>query len=87
MGERGQIVIPREAREELYCIEWFLSSLGISGGRANKRISPSWRLKAKIKALYRKQVTYFTKTAMDMGELIIKLGQYVVRRWIFSQRK
>ncbi|WP_310829015.1 ABC1 kinase family protein [Paenibacillus pedocola] len=35
------------------------------------------RLEAKTKALYRKQATYFTKTAMDMGGLIIKLGQHV----------
>ncbi|MGN7764406.1 ABC1 kinase family protein [Paenibacillus sp. 22594] len=35
------------------------------------------RFEAKTKALYRKQATYFTKTAMDMGGLIIKLGQHV----------
>lgn len=35
------------------------------------------RLEAKTKALYRKQAMYFTKTAMDMGGLIIKLGQHV----------
>lgn len=35
------------------------------------------RLEAKTKALYRKQATYFTKTAMGMGGLIIKLGQHV----------
>lgn len=37
----------------------------------------SRRLEAKTKALYRKQAAYFTKTAMDMGGLIIKLGQHV----------
>ncbi|QSF42822.1 ABC1 kinase family protein [Paenibacillus tianjinensis] len=35
------------------------------------------RFEAKTKALYRKLATYFTKTAMDMGGLIIKLGQHV----------
>ncbi len=35
------------------------------------------RLEVKTKALYRKQATYFTKTAMEMGGLIIKLGQHV----------
>lgn len=35
------------------------------------------RLEAKTKALYRKHAAYFTKTAMDMGGLIIKLGQHV----------
>ncbi len=35
------------------------------------------RFEAKTKALYQKQATYFTKTAMDMGGLIIKLGQHV----------
>ncbi|WP_209444157.1 ABC1 kinase family protein, partial [Paenibacillus ihuae] len=35
------------------------------------------RLEAKTKALYRKQAAFFTKTAMDMGGLIIKLGQHV----------
>ncbi|WP_339320299.1 AarF/ABC1/UbiB kinase family protein [Paenibacillus sp. FSL R10-2734] len=35
------------------------------------------RFEAKTKALYRKQATYFTNTAMDMGGLIIKLGQHV----------
>lgn len=35
------------------------------------------RLEAKQKAFYRKQAAYFTKTAMDMGGLIIKLGQHV----------
>lgn len=35
------------------------------------------RLELKTKALYRKLATYFTTTAMDMGGLIIKLGQHV----------
>ncbi|MHA6530070.1 ABC1 kinase family protein [Paenibacillus sp. BAC0078] len=35
------------------------------------------RLEAKTKAFYQKQAAYFTKTAMDMGGLIIKLGQHV----------
>ncbi|WP_052087906.1 ABC1 kinase family protein [Paenibacillus wynnii] len=42
-----------------------------------KNFIPSRRLEAKTKAIYRKQATYFTKTAMDMGGLIIKLGQHV----------
>lgn len=42
-----------------------------------KNFIPSRRLETKTKALYRKQATYFTKTAMDMGGLIIKLGQHV----------
>jgi predicted unusual protein kinase regulating ubiquinone biosynthesis (AarF/ABC1/UbiB family) len=42
-----------------------------------KYFIPRRRLEAKTKALYRKQATYFTKTAMDMGGLIIKLGQHV----------
>ncbi|MRN53944.1 AarF/ABC1/UbiB kinase family protein [Paenibacillus sp. LC-T2] len=42
-----------------------------------KHFIPSRRLEAKTKALYRKQATYFTNTAMDMGGLIIKLGQHV----------
>ncbi|MDH6478196.1 AarF/UbiB family protein [Paenibacillus sp. PastH-2] len=35
------------------------------------------RFEAKQKALYRKQAAYFTTTAMDMGGLIIRLGQHV----------
>ncbi|WP_341346270.1 AarF/UbiB family protein [Paenibacillus sp. FSL H3-0469] len=35
------------------------------------------RFAAKQQALYRKQAAYFTTTAMDMGGLIIKLGQHV----------
>lgn len=35
------------------------------------------RFAARTKALYRKQAVYFTTTAMDMGGLIIKLGQHV----------
>ncbi|MEK3790448.1 AarF/ABC1/UbiB kinase family protein [Paenibacillus sp. FSL R7-0204] len=35
------------------------------------------RFAARTKALYRKQAAYFTTTAMDMGGLIIKLGQHV----------
>ncbi|MCL6606436.1 MAG: hypothetical protein K6T94_26560 [Paenibacillus sp.] len=42
-----------------------------------KNFIPSRRLEAKTKEIYRKQATYFTKTAMDMGGLIIKLGQHV----------
>ncbi len=42
-----------------------------------KYFIPRRRLEAKTKAVYRKQATYFTKTAMDMGGLIIKLGQHV----------
>lgn len=42
-----------------------------------KYFIPGRRLEAKTKALYRKQAAYFTKTAMDMGGLIIKLGQHV----------
>ncbi|MNB96595.1 putative protein kinase UbiB [compost metagenome] len=42
-----------------------------------KYFIPRRRLEAKTKALYRKQATHFTKTAMDMGGLIIKLGQHV----------
>lgn len=42
-----------------------------------KHFIPRRRLEAKTKALYRKQAAYFTKTAMDMGGLIIKLGQHV----------
>lgn len=35
------------------------------------------RFAARQQALYRKQAAYFTTTAMDMGGLIIKLGQHV----------
>ncbi|WP_052098755.1 ABC1 kinase family protein [Paenibacillus stellifer] len=42
-----------------------------------KHFIPRRRLEARTKALYRKQAAYFTKTAMDMGGLIIKLGQHV----------
>lgn len=35
------------------------------------------RFAARTKALYRRQAAYFTTTAMDMGGLIIKLGQHV----------
>ncbi|WP_019914650.1 ABC1 kinase family protein [Paenibacillus sp. HW567] len=42
-----------------------------------KHFIPRRRFEAKTQALYRKQATYFTKTAMDMGGLIIKLGQHV----------
>ncbi|WNS42308.1 AarF/UbiB family protein [Paenibacillus sp. MMS20-IR301] len=42
-----------------------------------KYFMPRRRLEAKTKALYRKQAAYFTKTAMEMGGLIIKLGQHV----------
>ncbi|OKP96083.1 AarF/ABC1/UbiB kinase family protein [Paenibacillus sp. P46E] len=42
-----------------------------------KYFIPGRRLEAKTKALYRKQAAYFTNTAMDMGGLIIKLGQHV----------
>lgn len=48
---------------------WWLSK--------QKYFIPGRRLEAKTKALYRKQAAYFTKTAMDMGGLIIKLGQHV----------
>lgn len=42
-----------------------------------KYFIPGRRWEAKAKALYRKQASYFTETAMDMGGLIIKLGQHV----------
>lgn len=42
-----------------------------------KYFIPERRLAAKRKALYRKLAAYFTQTAMDMGGLIIKLGQHV----------
>lgn len=42
-----------------------------------KYFIPRRRFEARTKALYRKQAAYFTKTAMDMGGLIIKLGQHV----------
>ncbi|MBY9078724.1 AarF/ABC1/UbiB kinase family protein [Paenibacillus sp. HN-1] len=42
-----------------------------------KHFIPRRRLEARTKALYRKQAAYFTQTAMDMGGLIIKLGQHV----------
>ncbi|WP_138494399.1 ABC1 kinase family protein [Paenibacillus pinistramenti] len=42
-----------------------------------KHFIPRRRLEAKTKALYRKLAAYFTQTAMDMGGLIIKLGQHV----------
>ncbi|WP_379156237.1 ABC1 kinase family protein [Paenibacillus sp. sgz5001063] len=48
---------------------WWLSK--------QKNFIPNRRYEAKTKALYQKQATYFTKTAMDMGGLIIKLGQHV----------
>ncbi|KUP25385.1 AarF/UbiB family protein [Paenibacillus sp. DMB5] len=48
---------------------WWLSK--------QKYFIPRRRLEAKTKALYRKQASYFTKTAMDMGGLIIKLGQHI----------
>ncbi|WP_342561404.1 AarF/UbiB family protein [Paenibacillus sp. FSL R7-0345] len=48
---------------------WWLSK--------QKYFIPRRRLEAKTKAIYRKQAVYFTKTAMDMGGLIIKLGQHV----------
>ncbi|NQX46553.1 AarF/ABC1/UbiB kinase family protein [Paenibacillus tritici] len=42
-----------------------------------KYFIPRRRLTAKTQALYRKHAAYFTQTAMDMGGLIIKLGQHV----------
>lgn len=48
---------------------WWLSK--------QKYFIPRRRLEAKTKALHRKHATYFTKTAMDMGGLIIKLGQHI----------
>ncbi|OMF94693.1 hypothetical protein BK144_09235 [Paenibacillus sp. FSL R7-0273] len=48
---------------------WWLSK--------QKYFIPGRRLEAKTKALYQKQAAYFTRTAMDMGGLIIKLGQHV----------
>ncbi|MNO19728.1 putative protein kinase UbiB [compost metagenome] len=42
-----------------------------------KSFIPTQRFEAKTKAFYQKQATHFTKTAMDMGGLIIKLGQHV----------
>lgn len=48
-------------------------------GKQKKFISKR-RLEAKTKALYRKQAKYFTEAAIDMGGLIIKLGQHVSAR-------
>lgn len=48
---------------------WWLSK--------QKKFISSRRFEVKTKTLYQKQATYFTKTAMDMGGLIIKLGQHV----------
>lgn len=48
---------------------WWLGKLKVVMSRR--------RFAAKQRALYRKQAAYFTTTAMDMGGLIIKLGQHV----------
>jgi predicted unusual protein kinase regulating ubiquinone biosynthesis (AarF/ABC1/UbiB family) len=48
-------------------------------GKQKKFISKR-RLATKTKALYRKQAKYFTEAAIDMGGLIIKLGQHVSAR-------
>ena len=48
---------------------WWLGKL--------KYVMSGRRFEAKQRALFRKQAAYFTTTAMEMGGLIIKLGQHV----------
>lgn len=48
---------------------WWLNKL--------KHFMSGRRFEAKQRALFRKQAAYFTTTAMEMGGLIIKLGQHV----------
>lgn len=48
---------------------WWLGKL--------KYVMPRRRYEARMRALYQKDAAYYTKTAMDMGGLIIKLGQHI----------
>ncbi|WP_238323063.1 ABC1 kinase family protein [Gorillibacterium massiliense] len=51
---------------------WFLSR--------GKRFMSKERAEAKMKALFRKQAARYTKTAVELGGLLIKLGQHVSAR-------
>ncbi|SET40586.1 AarF/ABC1/UbiB kinase family protein [Paenibacillus sp. NFR01] len=62
----------RRTMRMIFKFAWNLWWLG-----RQKYFIPERRLAAKRKALYRKLAAYFTQTAMDMGGLIIKLGQHV----------
>ncbi|MDF9841281.1 MULTISPECIES: AarF/UbiB family protein [unclassified Paenibacillus] len=62
----------RRTMQMLFKFVWAFWWLG-----KQKYFIPRRRWEAKTKALYRKQASYFTETAMDMGGLIIKLGQHV----------